>query len=175
MRFEQLVSKIRTDRGLEREVPRFDPDNGNERAKFLFLLETPGPRAVETGFISFDNPDPTARNFREQLATAGIERPEIALWNVVPWYLGEGSRVRPAKDDDLKDALPYLPPVVEAMHGLSCIVLVGCAARRAHFLLSRTTTARILACHHPSARAMHVNPRARQENIEIFRFMKSSS
>jgi uracil-DNA glycosylase len=175
MRFEQLVSKIRTDRGLEREVPGFDPINGNERAKFLFLLEAPGPRAVETGFISFDNPDPTARNLREQLAAAGIVRSEIALWNVVPWYLGEGQRIRPARADDLKVALSYLPPLVLAMHDLRCIVLVGRAAYRAHFLLSRTTTARILACHHPSARAMHANPQAWQENVEIFRFMKSSS
>lgn len=55
MRFAQLVSKIRTDRGLEREVHGFDLDNGNERAKFLFLLEAPGPKAVAIGSIFFNN------------------------------------------------------------------------------------------------------------------------
>ena len=175
MSFDQLVRRIRTDRGLDREVPEFDPKNGNECAKFLFLLEAPGPRAVETGFISFDNPDPTARNFQVQLTSAAIDRTEIALWNVVPWYLEQGQRIRPAGNHDFREALPYLPPLLAPMKNLCCVVLVGAAARRAHFLLSRTTTARILACHHPSARAMHANPQASQENIEIFRYMKSSS
>lgn len=174
MTFEQVVQKIKGDRGLDRQVPGFDPANGNERAKFLFLLEAPGPKAVETGIISFNNPDPTARNLRDQLAAAGIVRSEIALWNVVPWFLSDGPRIRPARDDDLQDALPYLLPVVQAMRDLRCIVLVGGAARRAHFLLSRSTTARILICHHPSARVMHGNPQAWRENVEIFRYMGNS-
>ncbi len=175
MTFEQLVHKIRGDRNLDREVPGFDPSNGNERAKFLFLLEAPGPKAVKTGIISFDNPDQTARNLRDQLAAAGIVRTEIALWNVVPWFLGDGQRIRPARDGDFQDALPYLLPVVRVMVHLQCIVLVGGAARRAHFTLSSTTTARILACHHPSARVMHASPPAWQENVDILRFMKRSS
>lgn len=84
MSFEQLVEEIRSERGLEREAPGFDLANGNERAKFLFLLEAAGPKAVETGIISFDNPDLTARNLRDQLAAAGIVWSEIALWNVIP-------------------------------------------------------------------------------------------
>ena len=38
-----LVSKIRSDLGSPEAVPGFDPLNGNEQAKFLFLLEAPGP------------------------------------------------------------------------------------------------------------------------------------
>lgn len=175
MTFEQLVQQIRVDRKLDREVPGFDPGNGNESAKYLFLLEAPGPRAVQTGIVSLGNPDPTARNLRRQLQEAGIGRHEIALWNVVPWYLSEGLRIRAAREDDLREALPYMPLVVNAMPDLRCIVLVGRAARRAHILLSATTDVRILACHHPSARAMNANRQAERENIAIFRFMKASS
>ncbi|MCE1182497.1 MAG: uracil-DNA glycosylase [Rhodocyclales bacterium] len=156
-------------------MPSFDPANGNETARFLFLLEAPGPRALDTGFISYDNPDQSARNLRDQLTAAGINRSEIALWNVIPWYLGDGNRIRAAKNEDYQVAEPYLEPLTHAMRNLCCVVLVGAAARMAHLILSRTTTARILTCHHPSARAMSANPDAAKENIEIFRFMKSTN
>lgn len=87
MNFADLVNRIRTERNLTREVPGFDPENGNERAKFLFLFEAPGAKAVKTGLISFNNPDPTARNFLSQLEAAAIRRDEIAIWNTVPWYI----------------------------------------------------------------------------------------
>lgn len=45
------------------KVPYFDPLDGGQYAEILFLLEAPGPRAVESGFISRNNPDPTAKNF----------------------------------------------------------------------------------------------------------------
>jgi uracil-DNA glycosylase len=83
MSFADLVNRIRIEKNLTtREVPGFDPKNGNEQAKYLFLLEAPGPKARQTGQISFDNPDPSAENFQKQLTAAGITREEIALWNV---------------------------------------------------------------------------------------------
>ena len=81
----KFVEKIRREQGLSDEVPRIDPQNGNEEARILFVLEAPGAQAVKTGFVSFDNPDQTARNFREQLIRAGIDRSEIVIWNIVPW------------------------------------------------------------------------------------------
>src|SRR5579864_5287486 len=102
-----IVEQIRTEQRLSSEIPGFDPENGNESAKFLFLLEAPGSQAVKTGFISFDNPDRTASNLREQLLQAGIQREEIALWNVVPWYLGNSdkSRIRGAAWSDISKCL----------------------------------------------------------------------
>jgi hypothetical protein len=47
-----IVNRIREEHGLINEVPDFDPSNGNENAKFLFLLEAPGAKAVKSGFIS---------------------------------------------------------------------------------------------------------------------------
>lgn len=177
MNFNDLVKRIRTERALTAEVPDFDPKNGNEVAKYLFLLEAPGPKAVQTGHISFDNPDPSAKNFREQLAVAGIAREEIALWNVVPWYIGNaaGTSIRAANGSDVRAGLEYLAPLVLAMPNLRCIVLVGSAAREAHMFLSRVSTARIVTCHHPSARVINANPKSASENIEVFRFVKATT
>jgi uracil-DNA glycosylase len=174
MNFADLVNRIRTERGLTIEVPGFDTKNGNELAKYLFLLEAPGPRAVETGQISFDNPDPSARNLREQLAAAGIAREEIALWNIVPWYIGNkaGTSIRAANGSDVCAGTNYLAPLVSAMPNLCCIVLVGGAARKAHMFLSRITTARIVTCHHSSARVINITPEAAKENIEVFALLR---
>lgn len=177
MNFESLVTKIRTALKLTGEVPCFDPKNGNEQAKYLFLLEAPGPKAVESGFISFDNPDPTARNFQAQLAAAGISREEIAVWNIVPWYIGNeaGTAIRAATREDVRAGIEYLAPLISAMPNLRCVILVGSAARQAHLFLSRTTNARIASCHHPSARVLNFNPAAANENIEIFRFIRATT
>lgn len=174
MSLSNLIHRIRTEQNLTVEVPDFDPKNGNEKAKFLFLLEAPGPKAIQTGYVSFENPDPTARNFRDQLAKAGIDRTEIALWNIVPWYIGnsDGSKIRAATSKDISDGIEYLQPLISLMSQLKCIVLVGGASRQAHMFLSRISTARIVCCHHPSSRVLNSNPSAAHENVEIFRFIK---
>lgn len=156
MSFADLVNRVRIENNLTREVPGFDPKNGNEQAKYLFLLEAPGPKAIQSGLISFDNEDPSARNFRNQLAEAGITREDIAIWNVVPWYIGNeaNTSIRGANNNDVRAGIEYLPPIISAMPNLRCIVLVGGAARRAHIFLSRLTVARIVSCHHPSAKVM---------------------
>jgi hypothetical protein len=54
-----LVRDLRS-RGLD--VPNVDPNDGGVNAQVLILLETPGPKAVASRFVSRDNPDPSARN-----------------------------------------------------------------------------------------------------------------
>lgn len=171
MNFKDITSTIKKDLDLSDEVPGFDPENGNENAKFLFLLEAPGPKAIKSGLISFNNSDPSARNFKKQLSEAGINKSDIAIWNVVPWYLGNESRskIRNANSYDLRTALKYLRLVIDAMRSLKCIILVGGTARKSHVALSSITNARIFSCHHPSARVMNTNPKAEIENIEVFK------
>ena len=116
-----IVERIRSERQFSREVPGFDPQNGNETARFLFVLEAPGPKAVASGYISLDNADQTAKNFRTQFADAGVRPADIALWNVVPWYLGnaEFPKIRGAKSADVKQGLQYLTAVVAAIENLN--------------------------------------------------------
>lgn len=171
------VNKIRNERRLSSEVPEFDPKNGNENARFLFVLEAPGAKAVKTGYISFDNPDPTAKNFKNQLHEAGIDRSEIAIWNVVPWYLGNKNKTKisRARTRDIDSCLSYLDKLVSKLKKLECIVLVGDAARKAHVHLSHKTKVRILSCHHPSQRRMNTSPDRAAENVAVFRAMKRYS
>jgi uracil-DNA glycosylase len=178
MNFDGLVSLIREERCLgEADVPGFDTKNGNENAKYLFLMEAPGPKAKTSGKISFENEDDTARNLKEQLEEAGIDRGDIALWNVVPWFIGKKDEksIRAATGEDVKSGWKYLEQLVCAMPKLKCIFLVGGAARRAHLDLSGITTARIVCCHHPSGRVMNLNPAAKEENVRIFQFVKKTT
>jgi hypothetical protein len=61
----KLVEKIRLDRPQSDWVPDFDPEGGTENAKFLIILEAPGPKADK--YVSCENKDPTAKNLKEQL------------------------------------------------------------------------------------------------------------
>ncbi len=160
--------------GLSDEVPNFDPQNGNESARILFVLEAPGKNAVKTGFISFENPDQTAKNFREQLKRAGIDRSEIAIWNIVPWYLGDGKKIRSAGVSDVKMGLKYLGDLINNLKELEFIVLVGGPARRALVYLSHKTDVRILGCHHPSPKVVNNYPEMVEENILVFRAIKNA-
>jgi uracil-DNA glycosylase len=79
--FADVVAQIKADRGKRAIVPGLEPTHGNERAAYFLLLESPGPKAAQTGVVSLDNPDPSAANLKAQLGKAGIEREEIAMWN----------------------------------------------------------------------------------------------
>lgn len=69
-----VVKIIRKENSLTEEVPEFDPANGNEKAKLLFLLEAPTPNEIESGIVAYNNPDPSARNFKKQLEQSGIRK-----------------------------------------------------------------------------------------------------
>lgn len=174
--FLGVVERIRRER-KGAKVPSFDPLNGNEGARYLFLLEAPGPKAVARDIVSFDNPDQTAKNLRSQLEKAGIQRSDIALWNVVPWYLGnaEGTKIRGAMSPDVKQGVAYLRAVIESMPRLEFIVLVGGAARLAHIHLSQFSKVRILSCHHPSPKVQNTVLGAFDENVAVFKFMRAES
>ena len=92
-----FVAELRAERGISANIPDFDPWDGGTEAELLFLLEAPGARAVASGFVSRNNPDETAKNFFELNREAGIPRRRTVIWNVVPWYIGTGTKIRPAK------------------------------------------------------------------------------
>jgi uracil-DNA glycosylase len=176
-RLTAIVERIRAEQGISDRVAGFDPANGNEAARFLFVLEAPGPGAIASKKVSLDNDDLSARNLRMQMAEAGVDRVDIALWNIVPWYLGNdsGTQIRAAVSADIRKGLRFLDAVIEALPRLEAIVLVGGAARQAHVHLSHTTSARILSCHHPSPRVQNINRAAAEENVRVFRRMLANA
>jgi uracil-DNA glycosylase len=69
----EYVTYLRTSSEDSRKIPDFDPLDGGTKASVLFLLEAPGRKAVASGFISRDNPDPTARNMTQLLIECGLQ------------------------------------------------------------------------------------------------------
>lgn len=156
----------------DRKVPAFDPKDGGSAARVLFLLEAPGPRAVESDLISRHNPDQTARAFNELLAEASITPAETLLWNVVPWYIGntELTKIRPARVADLKQAASHLAELLSLLRALSAVVLVGRKARHKSVrdLIEREAGHRIkvFECYHPSPLVLNGRPHNRQKILD---------
>lgn len=173
------VEATRSQTGLGLHIPYFDPLDGGAHARVLFLLEAPGPKAVSSGFISRDNPDPTARNFRMLLAEAGIPREASALWNIVPWYIGSGEKIRPAMRSDIDDGRAHLPGLLAQFSRLEALVLVGRKAQQARERIQRLTSARIFESFHPSNQVVTCWPEKREclrnQLQEVAQFLGTSS
>ncbi len=90
--------------GAEYPIPDFDPCDGGIDSRLLILLEAPGRKAVSSGFVSRNNPDPTAKNLCLELATVKIPRGVTAIWNIIPWYVGTAAKIRPVLPSDLRQA-----------------------------------------------------------------------
>lgn len=151
-----------------RELPCFDPCDGGIRARALFLLEAPGRQAVGSAFISRNNPDQTAKNMCSLLQSAGLARRDTLLWNIVPWYVGDGSRIRPVTPQDIQEALPYLKGLLGLLPHLRVVVLVGKKAQSAIGSLRPLTNVPIRATDHPSPRVFNVWPEKRAQVLAVF-------
>jgi hypothetical protein len=111
-----FADSIRRETGLD--VPHFDPCDGGMNAECLFVLEAPGKRATGSGFVSRDNPDETAKNWLLFNAEADIDRTRVAMWNIIPWYIGDGSRIRRVTSIDLAAGLPHLQRLIPLFYKL---------------------------------------------------------
>jgi uracil-DNA glycosylase len=158
-----LVAAMRDERSLGAEIPLFDPLDGGIEAECLFVLEAPGPGAVDSGFVSRNNPDPSASNFFRFNVAAGLARTNTVTWNIVPWYIGRGtdttSGIRPARSADIAEGWPYLTRVVALLPKLRTIVLTGKKAQRTRRRLADQWPAlTILDCPHPSQQFVNRSP-----------------
>lgn len=126
-----FIHRVRERMGPTAAIPYIDPWDGGIEAEVMFLLEAPGPKARNSGFVSMNNPDESAKNFFEISREAGIERKRIVIWNTVPWYIGSGTRIRPANSRDLADGIQSLPELLQLLPKLRAIVFVGNKARKA--------------------------------------------
>jgi uracil-DNA glycosylase len=115
-----------------REVPDADPADGGVRARCLLLLETPGPAIVRTGFVSCDNPAPTAGNLRRFLRDAGLPREALLIWNAVPFVIhAPGAKNRAPRAPEVRAGLALLPGLLALLPALRVCVLAGRAAAAA--------------------------------------------
>ncbi|WP_366888266.1 uracil-DNA glycosylase [Rhodoferax sp.] len=120
-------------------VPHFDPLDGGVRARCLLLLDSPGRRSADsgsttvvgTGFVSRDNPDPTADNLRAATLQMGLPRDATVLWNTVPWYLGDANKLAPTVAANWHAAMPALRQLVLLLPELQVVILLGRKAERA--------------------------------------------
>jgi uracil-DNA glycosylase len=158
------ASHIAPDR---RRRARLRPVGWGTLARCLFLFEAPGARAVGSGFVSRNNPDPTAKNFWLLNREAALTRESTITWNVVPWYLGAGGRIRAARSADVRQALPHLAALLEQLPQLQSIVLLGRAAQSSGTHVKELRPgARVFCCPHPSARSLNARPQLRQQILD---------
>ena len=157
----------RTGRG--NKIPYFDPCDGGVSARCLYLLEAPGPQAVVSGFVSRNNPDESARNFFELNQEAGIPRTLTATWNIVPWYIGSGTKIRPAQKSDLEEGMWYLHRVFQYLPSLRIVVLMGQKATFAEsHIRSMNRTIEIFRSPHPSPLYVNNHPGNRSKILDAF-------
>jgi uracil-DNA glycosylase len=135
-----------------RPVPDADPADGGIRARLLLLLETPGPSMPATGFVSSDNPTPTAANLRRFLGTARLVPADLLIWNVVPFLIhAPGDRNRAPRAAERNAGLALLPPLLDLLPRLEVAVLAGRFARLAAPAIQAACPGiPVLAMPHPS-------------------------
>jgi len=167
-----LVDEIKQDQP-HKKTPYFDPLDGGIEAQCLFVLEAPGPKAVESGFVSRNNNDETAKNFFKINEGAGIPRTKTITWNIVPWYLGKDGKIQAAKSSDIEAGLPYLFRLRELLPKLRVIVLVGRKAQKVEQeLRTRFTDIEVFKCYHPSPLFVNNNKRNRQKILDELKLVK---
>lgn len=176
----KLVERMRADRGGGNSVPWFDPDSGGVDAEVLLLFEAPGARAVGpgpirptrpgSGFISPDNNDNSAANVLLLEADARLERRRLLHWNIVPWYVGDGARIRAVRDQDLDEARSWLGELLALLPHLRVLVVCGKKAQKGwgRYDGERPSYLTVLSCPHPSPLNLNSRPAARTVILQTF-------
>jgi hypothetical protein len=104
----------------EWKVPDFDPLDGGVKAQALFLLDTPGSEAKNSGFVSCNNPDDTAKYMRASWREAGLKRCRVLLWNVVPHCLENDSTKK-----QVREAIQNTQAFIDKLPDLKVVVFCG--------------------------------------------------
>jgi hypothetical protein len=165
------VRQLRVACGGGESVPWFDPAGGGIHAPIVMLLEAPGPRSVGpgsprpaekgSGIISVDNNDQTAATCHRYLSEAGIRRDQVLSWNIVPWYVGDGSRIRAVNTADLAKARPYLGQFLALLEWPRVVLLCGRKAQEGWARAEPRFSGVVIDTPHPSVRGLNA-PGARE-------------
>jgi hypothetical protein len=146
----QQLSRYVTELRAYGDVPDFDPLDGGEEAKVLFLQEKPGPKTSGnngSGFISMNNDDATATNSFKFLQAIGIPREAVVFWNAMPWWDGTIKYTR----HELIKGVGQVRGLLEHLPNLRAVVLVGVPARKAASDIARCRPdVKIFYSYHPS-------------------------
>ncbi|MDR5750210.1 MULTISPECIES: uracil-DNA glycosylase [unclassified Caballeronia] len=165
-----FVEELRLEAGSGAAIPNFDPWDAGVAAEILFLLEAPGARAVASSFVSRNNPDETAKNMFELNRDACIPRIKSLLWNAVPWYIGDGARIRAATAKDLEAGLAPLPRLIQMLPKLRAVVFMGRKAEKARPQVARLRPdLALFSCPHPSPLFVNNRPGNREIILNVFR------
>ncbi len=169
----KFVENLRQKLGPKYSIPFFDPLDGGTSASALFVLEAPGAKAIQSGFVSRNNPDETAKNMFTFLKKAGFRREETVLWNIVPWYIGSGTKNRQANKKDIQDGIPCLKQIIRLLPALKVIALVGKKAGKAKPVVSAIKDLPVVETFHPSP--LFVNNKKENKNKIIDAFCEVQS
>lgn len=114
----------------------FDPDGGGIEALVLYLAQDPSSTAADTGFISPDNNDGSARATTEACRAAGLASTERVHWNVYPWWLKAPCDARVRRETEL--AHTFLVELLDRLDEVASVVLIGGKALKAWNKVFRT-------------------------------------
>jgi uracil-DNA glycosylase len=153
------VERLRISTSKGKLIPYFDPLDGGTRARCLFVFEAPGPKAVQSGFISRNNPDESAKNMFNFSKKVGLARKLTASWNIVTWYVGERGRINPARAQEISEGRSHLLKVIRLFPRLRVVVMGGKKAEKAWDDLERSfPSLHLFAMPHPSPQFVNRGP-----------------
>jgi hypothetical protein len=161
----EVVHGLRA-RGLD--VLNVDPNDGGVNARVLFLLDTPGPRAVGSRYVSRDNPDPTAKNMGRSWDIACFDRSDAVLWNVVPYCVSTVDRNGKTTVAQVCASVPDTQAFVDQLRRLAVVVFCGRKAQRAIGLLRLPVHVQVLKTWHTGDQAYN-RPAYRADIHETFK------
>lgn len=165
-----FVDRIRKERQCGDAVPNFDPADGGVEAEVLYVLEAPGANAVKSGFISRNNPDGSAKNWLNMNEHARVPRKRTVIYNIVPWYIGLGGKIRAADSTDIEQGWPYLVELLGMLSKLRIVVLVGRKAQGVEMRISAVRPdLQIMKCPHPSPMFVNRKPENRDALLTALR------
>lgn len=142
-----LVDRMRKKTGYDK-IPRFSTEDGGTDARCLFLFQTPNAIAG-SGQADMNNPDPSARNVKNAIKDAELDRTLTISWNIVPWEHPNP----PAAT--VWEALPWLGDLLELLPNLRVVVLCGGTAQMAtRYLYINYSELCIIHAPHPSLRSL---------------------
>jgi hypothetical protein len=150
-----LVRKLQTARGGSATVPWFDPADGGG-----------------SGIISSDNNDHTAGNFSSARDKAGVPRSWLVSWNIVPWYLGNTTKIATPGQTDLAAASMWTRALLGLLPELVVVMVLGLSAQSGFKkLLAGGSVPRnfiVIPAPHPSPQNMNTRPTAMPRLVEAF-------